>query len=320
MWQSIIRFAKKWTLPLAIIFGIAGYCFLAALELSIEVKADLLEFISWIQPLLIFTMLFLSFCKVNPQEMVLRRWHLWLLLIQTGVFLAMAFLSSVLSTASSMLLAECIMLCFICPTATAAAVVTGKLGGDMAGIVTYTMLGNLVATLVLPAVLPLLHSQKEFVAFLPSCWLITKHVFPMLICPFLLAVFVRYALPALHRQMVATKDLAFYLWCICLTLSIAVAMKSLMHSHINLALLSGVALVSLLSCGLQFFVGRCIGRAYNSLVTVGQAMGQKNTAFAIWLGFTFMSPVSSVAGGFYAIWHNLFNAWQLARQDKTQPS
>ncbi|MCI6725792.1 MAG: transporter, partial [Bacteroidales bacterium] len=45
-----------------------------------------------------------------------------------------------------------------------------------------------------------------------------------------------------------------------------------------------------------------------------QALGQKNTVFAIWMGYTFLTPVSSLAGGFYSIWHNIFNAWQLDRQ------
>ena len=46
-------------------------------------------------------------------------------------------------------------------------------------------------------------------------------------------------------------------------------------------------------------------------ITSGQALGQKNTGFLIWLGLNFMTPVTSVAGGFYAIWHNLVNSWEL---------
>ena len=47
---------------------------------------------------------------------------------------------------------------------------------------------------------------------------------------------------------------------------------------------------------------------------MGQSLGQKNTVFAIWMGYTFMEPIVSVAGGFYSIWHNLYNSWQLHRQ------
>jgi BASS family bile acid:Na+ symporter len=40
-------------------------------------------------------------------------------------------------------------------------------------------------------------------------------------------------------------------------------------------------------------------------------MGQKNTVFAIWLGYTFMTPETAIVGGLYSIWHNIYNSWQL---------
>ena len=45
-------------------------------------------------------------------------------------------------------------------------------------------------------------------------------------------------------------------------------------------------------------------------------MGQKNTVFAIWMGLVFLNPVTSVVGGFYSIWHNLINSWQLYKKAK----
>ena len=52
------------------------------------------------------------------------------------------------------------------------------------------------------------------------------------------------------------------------------------------------------------------------IITPGQALGQKNTGFLIWLGYNYMTPVTSVAGGLYAIWQNLFNSWELYRKEK----
>ena len=34
------------------------------------------------------------------------------------------------------------------------------------------------------------------------------------------------------------------------------------------------------------------------------------------MGYTFMTPVISVAGGFYSIWHNVYNTWQMYRKRK----
>ncbi|MCR5570780.1 MAG: transporter, partial [Bacteroidales bacterium] len=56
---------------------------------------------------------------------------------------------------------------------------------------------------------------------------------------------------------------------------------------------------------------------YGCRISAGQALGQKNTVFEIWMGYTFMDPVTSVAGGFYSIWHNCFNTWQLYRRRKS---
>lgn len=46
------------------------------------------------------------------------------------------------------------MVCLICPTATAAAVITGKLGGSASSLTTYTLLSNLLAAVVVPLVFP----------------------------------------------------------------------------------------------------------------------------------------------------------------------
>jgi len=63
---------------------------------------------------------------------------------------------------------------------------------------------------------------------------------------------------------------------------------------------------------LQFAAGRHFGkRNAEDKITAGQALGQKNTGFLIWLGYSYMTPVTSIAGGLYAIWQNLFNSWEL---------
>ena len=80
----------------------------------------------------------------------------------------------------------------------------------------------------------------------------------------------------------------------------------------------GLAVVSLVCCALQFWLGRKIGRHYNDAVSAGQALGQKNTVLAIWMGYTFFTPVTAVAAGFYSVWHNVVNSWQLYQQRKKE--
>ena len=222
-----------------------------------------------------------------------------------------------------LVLIESAMLCFICPTATAAAVVTRKLGGDVAGITTYTVLVNLLAAVVVPLIVPMLHPVAG-VDFWTAFSVILAKIFPLLILPCLAAWMVRYLAPRLHRKLLRYPDLPFYLWAVALTLAIAVTTKSIVQSTMSISLLLLIALVSLVCCVLQFAMGRFIGSCYKgrnvaryvNKVTAGQSLGQKNTVFAIWMGYTFMIPETAIVGGLYCIWHNFYNSWQLYRSGK----
>ena len=114
------------------------------------------------------------------------------------------------------------------------------------------------------------------------------------------------------------SGLSFYLWAVALTLAIAVTVKSIVHSEVSWEYQFGLAVVSLVCCALQFWLGRKIGRHYNDAVSAGQALGQKNTVLAIWMGYTFFTPVTAVAAGFYSVWHNVVNSWQLYQQRKKE--
>ena len=99
-----------------------------------------------------------------------------------------------------------------------------------------------------------------------------------------------------------------------LTLAMVLATRALLLSGLGAWAIAGIVGVSILCCFVQFFAGRrlCPGDS----ITPGQTLGQKNTGFLIWLGYNYMTPVTSVAGGLYAIWQNLFNSWELYRKEK----
>ena len=141
--------------------------------------------------------------------------------------------------------------------------------------------------------------------------LIIRQVFPTLICPLLLAWGIRYTMPRLAQRLQNTGDTAFYLWTVALTMAIAVTTRSIMHSHVGIAALVGIALVTLAACWAQFAIGRRIGKPSGDHIAAGQGIGQKNTVFAIWMAYTFLTPVTAIAGGFYSVWHNIFNSYQL---------
>lgn len=297
--------------------GVLAYFVGSSLPLSAASKSSVLGFIEWLQPVLLFIMLFVAFCKVSPKALKPRLWHLWLLLTQTGLFSLCCWLLWLFPHTSSRLAIEGFMLAIICPTATACAVVTQKLGGDSATTTAYTILVNLTVAVMIPLLLPLAHPHAGM-TFLPAFITIIKKVFPLLIMPLLLAWLVRYCLPRLHRAILSTRDLAFYLWAVALSLAIAITVRALVHSDESLWHVAAIAGATLVACVFQFAFGKWIGSHYGCRMEGGQAMGQKNTIFIIWVGYTFLSPITATAGGFYSVWHNVVNSWQLYKKRKEQ--
>ena len=337
--MNIKKTIKDWMLPIAMVTGASIYLLYRVMPESVHHAGPFLSgLVSTLQPLLIFSMLFLTFCRIEPKDLKPHRWHWWLLLIQGGLFTVLGFLSLwVMKSApgdyhDKVVLIESAMLCLICPTATAAAVVTRKLGGDVAGITTYTVLINLVTALLVPLIVPMMHPMQGMDFWTAFCIIVAK-IFPLLIFPCLAAWLVRYLAPRVHQKLLAVPDLAFYLWAVALTLAITVTTKSIVQSTMSVGLLLFMALISLACCILQFGVGRFVGSRYKPrrpdasleveargkavrTVTAGQSLGQKNTVFAIWMGYTFMTPETAIVGGLYSIWHNIYNSWQLYRANK----
>ncbi len=322
-------------LPIAMLTGASLYLLYNAIEPLHVAGPFLSQAVAVIQPLLIFAMLFLTFCRIEPKDLKPHRWHWWLLLIQGGLFAGLGFLAVWLigmfagDSHDYVVMIESAMLCLICPTATAAAVVTRKLGGDIAGITTYTVLINLLAAFLVPLVVPLIHPVAGM-DFWTAFFMIVAKIFPLLILPCLIAWLVRYMAPKAHSWFLNFPDLAFYLWALGLCLAILVTTKAIVHSEMAVSLLLLMALISLLCCIFQFVMGRFIGSCYRPRrsdvspeaelrgktvrkVTAGQSLGQKNTVFAIWMGYTFMTPETAIVGGLYSIWHNVYNSWQLYR-------
>lgn len=314
--SSLINFIKNWTLPISMITGVMAYFIYVNVPLFYPTRPYANDIVGVVQPVLIFSMLFLTFCKIAPGELRLRRWHLWNTLIQIFLFVTFSGILILFPDTSTRVLVESAMLCLICPTATAAAVVTAKLDGNAADITTYTIIINLAVALIAPLILPLAHPHPGL-TFLPAFCMIIHKVFPILICPLLAAWAVRYFCPSLLRILLRVKDLSFYLWAVALAIAIAVTVKAIVHSNIPVTYEIGIAAVSLVCCLFQFAAGKRIGQIYGERIEGGQALGQKNTVFIIWMGYTFLSPITAVAGGFYSVWHNIINSYQLYQKRKT---
>jgi BASS family bile acid:Na+ symporter len=224
-----------------------------------------------------------------------------------GIYLLLAGFNKVV--------AEGAMVCFICPTATAAAVITGKLGGNAASLTTYTLLSNILAAVAVPIMFPLVEAHADM-DFFQAFLIILNKVFPLLICPFITAFLLRAFLPKVHAKLLSVHELAFYLWAVSLAIVTACIIDSLVEDGGDVLTEIYVALAGLVVCCLQFFLGKNIGGIYKDRISGGQALGQKNTILAIWMAHTYLNPISSIGPGSYVLWQNIINSWQLWKKRK----
>lgn len=319
MWfVSLIRFLKNWTLPVAMIAGTLAYFLFAKVEFLAPAKPLVNGLVAVLTPLLIFAQLLLTFCKVEVCDLKPKVWHGWLLLFQTVSCLLLAALL-VFCPMDELYreVFEGAMVCLICPTATAAAVITGKLGGSAASLTTYTLASNLLAAVAVPLVFPLVEPHADVTFWLAFLKILSK-VFPLLLCPFFLAWLLRVWIPGVHRWLLERHDAAFYLWGVALAIVSGQTVRSLVNSTAPGYVEVLIALAGLVTCCLQFYLGKRIGGHYKERISGGQALGQKNTVLAIWMAYTYLNPLSSVGPGSYVLWQNIINSWQLWKKRKRE--
>lgn len=339
--RRISTFIDRYALIIAMLIGAVGYPWFRHL--------------SWLMPPLICLMLFFTFCKINPLDLRLRKWHGIVLAVQmvlTAVvyYGLLAIGEGLLSKGYGLtegdiaLVAQGLMVCVIMPTATAAPIIAGKLGGSIQNLTTFSLLSNIATAVIVPAFFPVVHTEAG-IEFVAAMLMILRRVTPMLLGPFVAAWLLRlvyewyYKQKGTPRRFTLSKrwaSMPFYLWILLLIVLISQITYTLLTQEY-----SGWAIValcggSLVACLLQFMLGRWIGYrfpatshgadyqdilinpaaaaysiAQKSRITAGQAFGQKNTALGIWMAQMYLHPLSSIGPAAYIIWQNLLNSYQL---------
>ena len=311
--MKLITLLKKWTLPMAMLCGVTAYLIFAFVPFLEPAAVFFSPILDMILPLFMFLILYVTFCKVDFRKLVPVRWHLWV-----GVFqlLFVAIIVGVILVfevkGNGLILLESILACIIGPCAAAAAVVTLKLGGSLEEMTTYIFLSNFLCAALIPICFPLIEPGNGM-GFMASFLLILYKVCVILVVPMLLAYITKHFKP-LHRfyeWLIGVRDLSFYLWGCSLTIVTGTTMKNIVHADAGVPFLILIAALGFLVCVLQFAVGRYIGHFFKSTVNAGQSLGQKNTAFAIWIAYTYLNPLASVRPGCYILWQNLINSVEI---------
>ncbi len=291
-----------------------------------------------ILPWLIFGMLFFTFCKIDPLDLRLHKWH-WVVLT-AQIVLSLATYAGVYWLTGNRFLAQGLLMCFIMPTATAAPIIAGKMGGSIQNLTSFTLLSNFATSLIVPALFPLINPAAEK-AFIPAFLLILSRVAPLLLGPFFSAWLLRIGYQwRTKKEFVLSKQAAqipFYLWVTSITvLSAVVTDTTISNFQYQISNILILLVSSFFACLLQFGLGKLIGyylpapskgRDYQdvlinpaaapknmnevSSITAGQAFGQKNTSLGVWMAHTYLSPMAALGAAAYIIWQNLFNSLQL---------
>ncbi len=311
--MKLITLLKKWTLPMAMLCGVTAYLIFAFVPFLEPAAVFFSPILDMILPLFMFLILYVTFCKVDFRKLVPVRWHLWVGVFQ--LLFVVIIVGAILVfevKGNGLILLESILACIIGPCAAAAAVVTLKLGGSLEEMTTYIFLSNFLCAALIPICFPLIEPGNGM-GFMASFLLILYKVCVILVVPMLLAYITKHFKP-LHRfyeWLIGVRDLSFYLWGCSLTIVTGTTMKNIVHADAGVPFLILIAALGFLVCVLQFAVGRYIGHFFKSTVNAGQSLGQKNTAFAIWIAYTYLNPLASVGPGCYILWQNLINSVEI---------
>lgn len=268
----------------------------------------MLEFLT---PYLIFVMLLITFCRTDRRDFHLSGMMWWLLTVQlagsTGLFLALRGLS--------MDVAQAVFICVLCPTATAAPVVTGMLGGSVPRLVAYSLLSNVTIAVLAPVLLA--WTGPESVDLGEATVSIACHVGPLILGPLAAAFLLKRVAPRVHHEISSRQAVSFYIWAVSLFIVVGKSVSFIMAEPPSKV---GEIIVIILAAGVvcvgQFWIGRRVGRRYGDPISGAQGLGQKNTVLAIWLALTYLNPISSVGPAAYIVWQNTINSYQLYRKEK----
>ena len=317
--MGFIRFLKDWTLPVAIAVGTVSYLTFYYIPQLDTLGNELSPVFDTLFPISVFLTLFVTFCKVDFHQMLPHRWHVGVLVAQVLlVAVVVGIILYSIESDDSKLLWEALLTCIIGPSASAAPVVVGKLGGNISTMTTYTLLSALASALLIPLVFPILEPTAD-VAFMDAFLIILQKVSVVLLLPLILGWIMQHYVKGVCARIAAMPNLSFYCWAFSLAITTGITVKNIVHSSASTWLLSMIALTTLLLCFVQFAIGRMIGKHLGEEINSGQALFQKNTALSIWVAYMYLNPVSSIGAGCYVLWQNIINSIELnaVRKEKS---
>lgn len=274
---------------------------------------EYMDKVQFLAPYLIFIMLFITFCRIKPKEIRITSlsWHLLAVQVLGAIGLYLALLPV------DKTVAQGLFICVFCPTATAAPVITGMLGGSVPRLATFSIVSNMTVAVLAPILFSLMGNTD--VAFFGALRYIAANVVPLIVLPLAAAWVLMGVAPKVHKAVAEKQSISFYIWALSLFIVVGRAVSfvmaeppSMIPEMVIIALGSGVV------CVAQFWIGRKVGAKNGDRIAGAQGLGQKNTVLAIWMALTYLNPVASVGPAAYIAWQNTINSLQLYYKSKRE--
>ncbi len=254
---------------------------------------------------LIIAMLFIVFLRVRVGRNAFHPSQLRLLL--ANLAMGPSAYAAVRIFGGSHALAQGAFFAAITPTATAAPVVTGFLGGNTGYVIGGFLLTNAGVAMALPWLIPCFTGIET-----PG---VTLSVFSNLAfimgVPLAASLILRRIYPPAEKWPSKLGDFSFSLWLAALFLIAANASDFIRRHSIGAELLRYLAVTAAV-CMVNFLLGYIIVPARYRREG-SQTLGQKNTTLTIYLALTYANPLVATGPACYVLWHNLWNAIQLSR-------
>lgn len=290
---------RSYVLPAAILLGILLHRACA--------------FFAPVTPYFIFIILLLNFSAVDVKKLRFSKLSACIMLVQMIASILFYILFSQLF--HNELLAQGMLIGILCPVASSVVVISCILGAKRETVTEYTIIGNLMVSITAPLYFTFIGVHPDL-SFWPSFLLILKKIGPTIALPCIVALILQTWFKKTNDFLCRFTDYTFYIWAFLLLLTLGKTIDFIfIHGKGNLVNILLLGLCSALTCAASFRIGKRIGKRNGDTMAGGQLLGQKNTAMGIWMANTFLNPLASVFLAFYAVWQNLFNSWQMWKQD-----
>lgn len=267
-----------------------------------------------ITPYFIFIILLLNFVAVDLRKLRITKLSVWIMIVQMVASISAYYLIRICT--HNELIAQGLLIGLLCPVASSVVVISCMLGAKRETVTVYTIFGNLMVSVMAPFYFTFIGVHQDL-SFWSSFILILRRIGPTIALPFFVALFLQIFCKKVNDTLSRFKNWTFYIWAVLLLITLGQTIDFIfIHGNGNGWNILWLGVASILTCAFNFGFGKWLGRQQGDTMAGGQLLGQKNTAMGIWMANTYLNPLASVFLAFYSVWQNLFNSWQLWRQDR----